>query len=152
MLLPAGLQSFELPRELRDIVIERVQLVRLDPAPPDLTGRATDPTETVRVDGSAVLAMTEVVHAVERVTEAVDAEPPALLKSGGVGVRDLKRLAGKLGSSVWEASVLLELAAAAGLVRAEVRKPGERATPAAAAARPPGVRPRARPGAVDRDV
>ena len=123
MLLPAGLQIFELPRELRDIVIERVQLARLDPVPPDLTGRATDATEAFRVDGSAVHAMTEIVLAVERLTEAVDAEPPALLKSGGVGVRDLKRLAGKLGSSVWDASVLLELAAAAGLVRAEVPIP-----------------------------
>lgn len=123
MLLPAGSQSFELPRELRDMVLERVQLVRLNPAPPDLHGGPPSPAETARVDNAAILALTEVVHAVERVTEAVDVEPTALLKSGGVGVRDLKRLAAHIARSVWETSWLLELAAAAGLVQAEVRAP-----------------------------
>ena len=101
--------------------------------------RPPNPAETARVDNAAILALTEVVHAVERVTEAVDVEPPALLKSGGVGVRDLKRLAAHIGRSVWEASCV------AGARRGGRPRPGRgagaRAGTAAAAASPPADPP-----------
>ena len=57
-----------------------------------------------------------VTRAVERIVECWGAQPAAALKSGGVGVREVRRLAADVELSEEDAFRLVEIAAAAGLV------------------------------------
>ncbi|NNG21377.1 helicase-associated domain-containing protein [Naumannella sp. ID2617S] len=65
---------------------------------------------------AAVGAAYEFCHDVEAVVDAVDRRPPALLRSGGIGVRDLGALARELGLDPARAGFTLEVAHAADLV------------------------------------
>jgi hypothetical protein len=61
-------------------------------------------------------------QAVERIVECLGARPAAVLKTGGVGVREARRLAVELEVPERDAFVLLEIAAAAGVVAEDTRR------------------------------
>lgn len=68
------------------------------------------------VDAEAASAALEVVRQVGVLVTAWEASPPPLLRAGGLGVRDLRRAAQALETDEPTAAVVVELAAAAGLV------------------------------------
>jgi len=82
---------------------------------PATTVRPVDPTTVDRTGAGAAF---EAVRRVELVLETWGARPPAVLRSGGVGVRDMRAAATELDVTVDEAGFLLEVARAAGLVAA----------------------------------
>ncbi|MGW0226811.1 helicase-associated domain-containing protein [Actinopolymorpha singaporensis] len=113
LLNAADARSVVLPRE----VGLHLRGGRLYPAeqlaPPTLDGPSRDPA---LVDRTAAGTTLEVVRQVEQLLDAWGADPPPVLRAGGLGVRDLRRTAGVLGVSEPSAALLLETAFAAGLV------------------------------------
>ena len=80
--------------------------------PPELTARPVLPSEADPVQERVVV----LVGAIEGLIDAWGSSPASLLKKGGVGVRDVRRLAGILELPERESFRMIELAAAAGLV------------------------------------
>ena len=95
------------------------------PGPDDLT--APDPVITgvaaKDVDASAAGAVMELIRQVEVVLEALSAAPVPELRSGGLGVREAKRLAKVTGIDEQRLGLILELSAATGLVASGVPEP-----------------------------
>jgi hypothetical protein len=81
--------------------------------PPPITGGWRTPA---LVDQAAVGAAFELLQDLELTVRKLDANPPALLRGGGLSSRDVMALARQLGSQPPYASFLIECAAAAGLV------------------------------------
>ncbi len=81
--------------------------------PPDV---ATAPRDAALVDRTAAGAAFELVHHVELLLEHWGTRPPSALRSGGLGVRDLKAAAELLHVEPRAAGVLVEVARDAGLV------------------------------------
>lgn len=67
-------------------------------------------------DSDALAAAAALVGQVEALVEALGVEPAPLLKTGGLGVRQVRRLAKAVGTTDERAGLVIELAAAAGLV------------------------------------
>ena len=82
---------------------------------PDLARTDADPQ---RVDRTAAGAAAECVRLVEDLLELWSAEPPKVLRAGGVGVRERARASTALDIDPWQLAVLIEVAAAAGLLAA----------------------------------
>ena len=124
-LLAAGLlrrvddETVILPRDVGQILRGE------QPGPRDLT--APDPvvsTTTAKdVDGSAAGAALELMRQVETVLENLSAAPVPELRSGGLGVREAKRLSKSTGVDERRLGLILELAAAAGLISSGVPDP-----------------------------
>jgi hypothetical protein len=113
LLLRLDPDTVELPRQ--------VGLALRGPAPlAALAGPEPQPVVrthgTDRVDSTAAGAALELVRRVELLLSSWSAEPPAVLRSGGLGVRDLRKAARDLGVETTEAGLLVELVVAAGLV------------------------------------
>lgn len=87
---------------------------RLDPPPVELV------TFPGSADGPAAEAAQQVVADVASILELWGAAPPKLLQAGGVGVRELRRTAKAVARPEVEVARLVELAAAADLVRPEL--------------------------------
>jgi hypothetical protein len=104
----------ELPREI-GMLLRRDSgpLGTLRPAPPTPQGPPRDPKA---VDSAGAGQAMEAVRHVEALLEALSAEPAAVLKTGGLGVRDLKRLARTANLDEPAAALLVEVAYAAGLL------------------------------------
>ncbi|GAA4802193.1 helicase-associated domain-containing protein [Actinomycetospora chlora] len=81
-----------------------------DPMPPPRHHAAGD------VDATAAGEVLELVRHAEAVLTAWSDHPPAVLRSGGLGVRDLRRVARDLGITEQDAALLVEVLAGAGLV------------------------------------
>ncbi|NEK94750.1 hypothetical protein GCU67_11295 [Modestobacter muralis] len=117
-LLQAGLLAridainVELPREIGLLLRGDSPLgpPRLRPEP-EVTRR--DPA---RVDQQAAGSALEVLSRVTDVLTALEQEPAGLLRSGGLGVRDAKRLAKELKVGERDIAFLVEVAHAAGLL------------------------------------
>ncbi|MFC4060295.1 helicase-associated domain-containing protein [Planomonospora corallina] len=115
LLCATGEESVVLPREvgffLRDGRVHR----DLSPVPPPLDGpgRARDLAD--RTAAGQAFAFT---RAVEELCERWGADPPGVLRGGGLAVRDLKRTAALLDLPEWAAGLVVEVAYAAGLVAA----------------------------------
>ncbi|WP_089154473.1 helicase-associated domain-containing protein [Micromonospora sp. NBS 11-29] len=106
--------TVELPREV-GLVLRRDAgpLGPLRTSPPVVSG----PSREVKAVDSAGAGQTmEVVRHTEALLEALVVEPAPVLRSGGVGVRDLRRLARGLGLDEPTTALLFEVAYAAGLV------------------------------------
>lgn len=69
-----------------------------------------------RVDAVAAEAAVQAVHRVEVLLDSWGTRPPAALRGGGLGVRDLRAATVLLGADPTEVALLVETAAAAGLV------------------------------------
>lgn len=77
---------------------------------------AATPVDPHRVDGDAVRHAEEVVRLVAALIAHWGEQQPPVLRSGGLGVRELRRLAGHLGARDTTTTFVVELAGAAGLV------------------------------------
>jgi hypothetical protein len=124
-LLAAGLlrqvdsDTVVLPRAVGQVLRDE------EPGPFELT--SPDPaiaTATTRdVDASAAGAAMELMRQVEVLLKALSAAPVPELRSGGLGVREAKRLAKSTGIDEQRLGLILELAAAAGLIASGVPDP-----------------------------
>ncbi|MFI6762743.1 helicase-associated domain-containing protein [Micromonospora sp. NPDC050417] len=110
-----GGTAVELPREI-GLLLRRDSgpLGPMQPLPPALGTAAL--REPKAVDSAGAGQAMELVRQTESVLEAVAAEPPPVLRSGGVGVRDLRRIARIVGLDESTSALLLEVAYAAGLL------------------------------------
>ena len=124
-LLAAGL--------LRQVDVDTVILPRAvgqvlrdeEPGPFGLTSPdpVTATVTTKDVDASAAGATMELLRQVEVLLETLSAAPVPELRSGGLGVREAKRLAKTTGIDEQRLGLILELAAAAGLIASGVPDP-----------------------------
>lgn len=112
LLVPIDAQTVELPREV-GIVLRTVPLGEVASAPPPIAVVEHEPAQLDRTGTTAVL---EVLRLVATLADGWASAPPAMLRSGGVGVRDLRRTARELGTTEPATAVLAEIAYAAGLV------------------------------------
>ncbi|MGW7515157.1 helicase-associated domain-containing protein [Streptomyces sp. NPDC054796] len=118
LLVPTGApRTVVLPREaalhLREGRAHRV----LEPVPPAVEAQREYGAEAVdaAAAGQAYTALTTL----EELLSAWESEPPAVLRAGGLGVRDLKRTATALDLPEPVAAFWIELAYAAGLVASD---------------------------------
>ena len=111
LLAPIDTQRVELPREIG--LALRSELAPASPAPPQLDVVRREPADLDRLGGTAVL---EFLRLVDALAETWAAQPPPLLRSGGVGVRDLRRTARELDTDEPSAALVAEVAYAAGLL------------------------------------
>ena len=104
----------ELPREVGMLLRrETGPLGVLRPFPPLPEGGRRDPKS---VDSAGAGQVMEAVRSAEALLEALAAEPAPVLRAGGLGVRDLRRLARTAGLDEAPAALLLEVVHAAGLL------------------------------------
>jgi hypothetical protein len=111
LLAPIDPQRVELPREVGLVIRDAVDGAPV--APPALDTVARDPAELDRLGAIAVL---EFLRLVDLLADSWTAQPPPLLRSGGVGVRELRRTARELGVDEQTAALVAEVAYAAGLL------------------------------------
>ncbi len=104
----------ELPREV-GLLLRRDTgpLGPLRPLPPLPEGTKREPSS---VDSAGAGQAMEAVRNTEALLEALTAEPAPVLRAGGLGVRDLKRLSRAAGLDEPGTALLLEVAYAAGLL------------------------------------
>ncbi|MFD7310590.1 helicase-associated domain-containing protein [Promicromonospora sp. NPDC059942] len=95
---------------LRDGHTHRAPLTRA----PEPQGR---PVPRATADAEAASAALELVRRVRVLRGSWDENPPSVLRAGGLGVRDLRRLATQLETDEPAAAFVVEVAALAGLVR-----------------------------------
>ena len=88
---------------------------------------ATSERSSALVDRAAAGAAFEAVRRVELLLDHWGTRPPVALRSGGVGVRDLKAAAGHLHVDEPTAALLVEVAAAAGLLALGTDEDGDQA-------------------------
>ncbi|UGY92079.1 helicase-associated domain-containing protein [Streptomyces gobiensis] len=117
LLLPAGPRTVVLPREaalhLRNGRAHR----DLEPLAPVIESSAVHTVKTV--DTTAAGQAFTAVGVVEELLKEWESSAPAVLRAGGLGVRDLKRTAVALDVSEEEAAFWIELAYAAGLLASD---------------------------------
>lgn len=117
--------TVELPREVGLLLRrETGPLGPLRMLPPPV---AAAPREPKAVDSAGAGQTMEVVRHTEALLQNLAAEPAPVLRSGGIGVRDLRRLARTAGLTESTTALLLEVAYAAGLT-GEVDLPGATTT------------------------
>jgi Helicase conserved C-terminal domain len=113
----AGFETVELPREIGLLLRrETGPLGGLHPRAPHLDA---DRRDAKAADLAGAGQAMELVRHAEAVLEALAAEPAPVLRSGGLGVRDLRRLAKATGLDDPATALVLETAYAAGLVGAD---------------------------------
>lgn len=113
LLLRVDPETVELPRQVGLALRGPAPLGRLVPATPEL---ATVDHGPERVDGTASGAVLELLRQVDVLVAAWSAEPPPVLRSGGLGVRELRKAARELGLTESEAGLVIEVVVAAGLI------------------------------------
>ncbi|KAB8191417.1 hypothetical protein FH608_029575 [Nonomuraea phyllanthi] len=115
LLAAVGEESVTLPREvglwLRGGRVHRGLLA----VPPPLEGATRDKDLADRTAAGQAFSF---VRSVEELCERWSVEPPGVLRTGGLGVRDLKRTAAELDLPEWVAALVIEVAHAAGLIAA----------------------------------
>lgn len=105
--------SVELPREVGMLLRrEHGPLGEWQPVPPV---PASAPLDPATVDAAGAGQAMEVVRHTEALLEALSAEPAPVRRDGGVGVRELRRLARATGLAEQVVALLVETAYAAGL-------------------------------------
>ncbi len=87
--------------------------------PPQPTTWVADPH---RAESGAVGAIVDVLHAVDELGHLWAEEPPSRLRAGGVAVRDVTRAARQVGANEQVMGLLIEVAAAAGLLANDNRE------------------------------
>ncbi len=114
LLIPIDAHTVELAREV-GLALRTSALGEVTPTAPAIESVQRSPAELDRLGTTAAL---ETVRLVEALGEAWTAKAAAVLRSGGVGVRDLRRTARELGVDEARAALVIETAYAAGLVGA----------------------------------
>ena len=113
LLVPVDRDSVELPREVGMAVRGEAPFGAATAAPPAL--EVTRPGAGA-VDRAAALSAAAAVSHVQALLEAWGAAPPKVLRSGGLGVRELRRTARDLDVSDEAAALYAEVAMAGGLL------------------------------------
>jgi hypothetical protein len=115
LVVPKDANTVVLPRQIGLHLRGGRVLASTRPAPPPLDGKKVSAAIADRAAAGAAL---DLVRLVDRALEQLGSEPPPVLRTGGVGVRDLRSLAGKIGADEQTAAAVIEIAYAAGLVAA----------------------------------
>ncbi|WP_328459358.1 helicase-associated domain-containing protein [Actinoplanes sp. NBC_00393] len=112
LVVPSGWGDGQMPREVA-LALRAGDAGLFDPQPP-----AVDPAPVSAelVEREAAAAATDTLALITAVCGAVDQAPVALLKTGGLGVRELRRLAKASGQSEERTRFAIELITAGGLV------------------------------------
>ncbi len=113
LLVRRDAMTVELPREVGLRVRGDRPLGEVRVAEPPLGTTARDPSTVDSTGGGVAL---ELSRHVENLVKGWSAEPPPVLRSGGLGVRDLRKLAKDLDVDERRAALLVELVVNAGLV------------------------------------
>ncbi|GAA0737147.1 helicase C-terminal domain-containing protein [Dactylosporangium roseum] len=118
LLVPVGRDAVELPVEV-SLVLRRDAgpLGQLHPDPPPMDTSQREPAQLDRAGAGQVL---DLVRNAEALIETIGAEPPAVLRSGGLGVRELRRYAKTVGVDEPTTALLVEIVTAAGLLGEEI--------------------------------
>ena len=112
LLVPIDAQTVELPREVGLALRGGQPFATVPSSPPSIALASVD------VDHLGTTAVLDTVRHVEALGELWSATPPAVLRAGGLGVRDLRRTARALQVDEAGAALVVEIAAAAGLIAA----------------------------------
>ncbi|KII00526.1 helicase [Streptomonospora alba] len=122
LLVPTAADTVVLPREIALHLRGGALFQQVEADPPRLTGAQPSAGTVVRTAaGQAFTAMRSVAELLERWAE----EPPGVLRSGGLGARDLRRTARELDTDETTAALFVETARAAGLLAADDEVGGE---------------------------
>jgi len=113
LIVPLDSQRVELPREVGRFVRARSSEPSSGPEPPELELTRREPDALDRLGTTAVL---ETLRLIDALADSWTAQPPALLRSGGLGVRELRRTARDLGVDEPAAALVAEVAYAAALI------------------------------------
>jgi hypothetical protein len=113
LLLRVDPETVELPRQVGMALRGPAPLAKLITLEPVLEQREHG---LDRVNGTAAGAVLELLRRVEGLLGLWSDEPPPVLRSGGLGVRELRKVARVLGVPEAEAGLLVEVVTAAGLV------------------------------------
>jgi hypothetical protein len=113
LLLPVDAATVVLPQEIGLRLRGGLLRPGIGSEPPEPAGVARD---TSVVDRIAAAGALEAVRRIEALLDAWSADPPTVLRAGGLGVRDLRRTAQSLDTDEADAGLLADLAYAAGLV------------------------------------
>ncbi|NYH52160.1 MULTISPECIES: helicase-associated domain-containing protein [Nocardiopsis] len=122
LLLPSGEDTLTLPREVGLLLRSGLLFREVTTAPPPFAG-TENPAGAVTRE-AAGQAFT-VLRAVEELLEQWSQEPAAVLRNGGLGVRDLRRAARVMDTDETTAALFVEVAHAAGLLATDDRVEGE---------------------------
>ncbi|MFG1701244.1 helicase-associated domain-containing protein [Nonomuraea sp. NPDC049309] len=115
LLAATGEESVTLPREVA-LYLRGGRIHRgLRAVPPPLRGKARDQQLADRTAAGQAFSF---VRSVEELCERWSVDPPGVLRTGGLGVRDLKRTSAELDVPEWVAALVVEVAHAAGLIAA----------------------------------
>ncbi|MDT0268128.1 helicase-associated domain-containing protein [Streptomyces sp. DSM 44915] len=117
LLMPTQPGTVVLPREVALTLRDGRAHRELHPEPPELTAPVRH--DTALVDATAAGAAHRALDTVETLLTSWETEGPPVLRAGGLGVRELKRVAVTLDVPEPEAVFWLELAYAAGLLAAD---------------------------------
>ncbi|MFG2227501.1 helicase-associated domain-containing protein [Streptomyces sp. NPDC048644] len=117
LLLPAGARNVVLPREAALHLRAGRAHREPEPVPPALA--PVTERDPLAVDGAAAGQAFTALATVEELLKEWDLGGPAVLRAGGLSVRDLKRTAAALDTTEQLAAFWLELAYAAGLVASD---------------------------------
>ncbi len=112
-LIPFDSQTVLLPREVAMYLRQGKVFKSLQPSQPTLEGARR---KQKAVDSAAIANVSTLVRWAEELGHNWSDEPPASLRSGGLGVRDLKRTAEHLGISENCAAFIAELLFIGGLI------------------------------------
>jgi len=112
LLVAVDVSTVELPREVGLAVRADAPLGPVHPQSPELRTAAVGARG---VDSAAALQAFGAVNAVEALLDSWGVDPPSVLRAGGLGVRELRRVAKDLDTTEPVAAVLVEVAHAAGL-------------------------------------
>ncbi|MFB9677411.1 helicase C-terminal domain-containing protein [Streptosporangium vulgare] len=115
LLAATGEETVVLPREVA-LFLRGGRVHRdLSPFPPATEGTERDRRLADRTAAGQAFTFT---RAVEELCERWSVDPPGVLRSGGLAVRDLKRTAGLLDLPEWVAGLIIEVSYATGLIAA----------------------------------
>ncbi|HEX8092811.1 MAG TPA: hypothetical protein VF542_03215, partial [Jatrophihabitans sp.] len=112
LLVPIDNHTVELPREL-GLALRSQPAGEVSPRPPEI--QAIERGSSV-IDGGGCTQVLETVRLVELLLTEVATDPPGLLRAGGLGVRELRRLSRVLDAAEPVTALLLEVAFEAGLL------------------------------------
>jgi hypothetical protein len=113
LLIAVSDDTVELPREVAVALRRDGPLGPLHPAPP---GRAYEARSVKVIDSAGTGQVMETVRHAGDILAGLSDEPATVLRTGGMGVRDLRRVARAGGLPEPGAALLLEVTAAAGLL------------------------------------
>ena len=113
LLVATASDTVELPREVAIALRRDGLLGPLHPAPPAVP-EGSRPVKLI--DNAGAGQVMDAIRHTEDLMEALAEDPAASLRTGGIGVRDLRRLARAAGITEPATAVLLEVAASAGLL------------------------------------